>query len=161
MNTTALSLYSQSISSDYCNLLVDHFDTETRITMTLSITQVNTIHFPQTVKILQKALPGVLTSLCFNESSLPFHKEAKKTEIGHLFEHILLEYLCIEKSLIGIDSEYNGLTSWNWREDPYGTFHIVVDAGFQDKERLNSAVAKTIELFNFIIMSHTFADKQN
>ena len=161
MNSSTLSLYSQSIASDFCTLLVNHYEAETKITMTLSIEQVNTIHFPQTVKILRKALPGVLTSLCFNESSLPFHKEARQTEIGHLFEHILLEYLCLEKSVLGIDCEYNGLTSWNWREDPYGTFHIVVDAPFQDKERLNSAVKKTIELFNFIIISHKIPAFQN
>ncbi len=161
MNTSREAHYSQTISANYCNLFLDHFDHETKIIMSLSISQVNTTYFPQTVKILKKMLPGVLLSVCFNEFSLPFHKEAKKTEIGHLFEHILLEYLCLEKSVEGIDSEYNGLTSWNWVDDPFGTFHITIDAGIQDKERMSSAVIKSIELFNYIITSGTSVSKLN
>lgn len=150
---------SQTILSDYCNLSINQFPAQTNITMSLSIPQVNTIDFPKTVKILRQVIPGVLTSLCFNEHSLPFHKEVKRTEIGHLFEHILLEYLCTEKSLLGIDSEYNGVTSWNWETDPYGTFHIVIDAGEQDHTRLSSAISKSIELLNYIITSHKSTPK--
>lgn len=155
MNTVNPAVVSQKIASDYYSLLVNHFPQETKITMSLSITQVNTIDFPKTIAILQKLLPGVLSSVCFNELSLPFHEEARKTEIGHLFEHILLEYLCLEKSMLGIESEYNGVTSWNWKTDPYGTFHIVVDAGIQDKQYLQSAINKAITLMTFIITSHS------
>src|SRR3989344_4488342 len=78
----------------FFDLAIRHRRVQTMITMELSIPSVTTKDFPQTFAILQKRLPSVLQSQCFNEENIPFLLEVKTTEIGHLFEHILLEYLC-------------------------------------------------------------------
>ena len=74
-------------------------------------------------------------------------KEVRKTEMGHLFEHILLEYLCMEKMEEGAtDVVYNGVTWWDWQKEQEGSFHIQVDCGLADNITLAKALGKTILL---------------
>src|SRR5258706_436221 len=84
----------------------------TRILMKLNTPIVNTRELPETYQLLETDLPSILRSQCFNELHLPFASEVKSTEIGHLFEHILLEYLCISKLEQGISNRasYSGNT---------------------------------------------------
>jgi hypothetical protein len=70
----------------------------TKITMQSFGEHVHTGHIPFIEDLLKKYLPTVLLTQCYNDEQLPFAQEVKDTEIGHLFEHILLEYLCQLKS---------------------------------------------------------------
>jgi hypothetical protein len=56
------------------------------------------------------------------------------TETGHLFEHIWLEVLCCEKLRTAKSAHYAGETSWNWKKDPRGLFHIHLNATNADRE---------------------------
>lgn len=124
----------------------------THITMKLFTQAVNTRVNPLTTYVLRKNLPSVLTSMCFNDANLPFAQEVKNTEIGHLFEHILLEYLCQYKLLKGCNEAiYNGNTHWNWKRDEWGTFHIIVDSGKEDADILPLAIEKSIDLIKKIL----------
>src|ERR1700761_2246371 len=76
------------------SLAITQKQTRTQITMDLLYNQINTKEIPFITDLLQKNLPSVLQTTCYNDLDLPFHVEVKNTEIGHLFEHILLEYLC-------------------------------------------------------------------
>src|SRR5437868_15160394 len=87
------------IHSNYFKLSVKQKSSETYVKMVLFSPTVNTYMIPQTHKILLKFLPRIYLSKCFNEKGLSFSQEVKKTEIGHLFEHILLEYIFEQKSL--------------------------------------------------------------
>lgn len=148
------SLYTKYHSSDHFSLAVRQTKSETKIIMRLSHETVNTRQIPQTFSILKKALPSVLKSTCYNDENYPFHKEVLRTEIGHLFEHILLEYLCLLKVSHGHDSvEMTGLTKWNWIRYPKGSFHITVSAGSEDMVVFAEAMKHTIVLTNTVLAS--------
>ena len=137
------NLYSLSISQG---------EIQTIIVMTLHIPEVNTRDFPQTNNILKLYLPTILRSTCYNEDHLPFHKEVSRTEIGHLFEHILLEFLCIIKLEKGYNFvSYEGVTDWNWIRDPKGTFHITIKANSEELDILSEALDRSMSLLNGIL----------
>jgi hypothetical protein len=122
--------------------------------MSLATAIINTRDIPDTIKLLEEHLPSIFLSKCFNEGNLPFVKEAEQTEIGHLFEHILLEYLCALKKERGVAKHvHNGVTHWNWEEDAWGVFHITVDSGNSDKEIFEEAVNLSIQLILTIFNS--------
>lgn len=140
--------------SDLFNLSVTYYKNRTQLLMTLQINPVNTREFPFTFELLQKFLPSILQSQCFNDEKNPFSKEVRQTEIGHLFEHILLEYLCLNKiSLGGKKATYSGVTNWNWKKDRRGTFHIHINSGYKDNHLFESSLKQSIELINLILHS--------
>lgn len=128
---------------------------KTTIVMKLLIPQVTTRDFPQTVALLRSFLPSIFRSSCYNDDQLQFEDEVKKTEVGHLFEHILLEYLCLQKLERGFDDAmYEGVTDWNWMRDPRGTFHITITATQEEFEIFSSALQQTIQLTNIILLQN-------
>jgi hypothetical protein len=64
----------------------------TTITMYLNTPFFYTKYLPKTHRILKTMVPQVLKTQCFNDSNLPFNVEVRDTEIGHMFEHIILEF---------------------------------------------------------------------
>ena len=141
--------------SNLFSLTIQHNADNTVMTMKLFTQQINTKDIPATYQILINTLPQVLESKCFNDEDLPFSQEVKATEIGHLFEHILLEYLCQEKVSKGYDeATYNGVTNWNWKQDSYGTFYITVDAGFEDLAIFPNALQKTVTLIQTVLQTN-------
>jgi hypothetical protein len=124
----------------------------TKITMKMLTSIITTDRIPATYSILKNHLPSILRSKCFNENNYRFSKEVKCTEIGHLFEHILLEYLSQFKFAQGHKNPiFNGLTSWNWKKEERGVFHIEIDAGLDDKEIFSLAMKKSADLLTFIL----------
>lgn len=116
---------------------------------------VNTRYLPHTCTLLRETLPSVLRTSCFNDQNLPFNIEVKKTEIGHLFEHILLEYLCLDKFKFGHTKVvFNGRTRWNWLLNKYGSFEINIDAGYKDRNYLLTALEKALILVEKIYTFH-------
>lgn len=115
---------------------------------------VNTREYPATFSILQKLLPSILKSRCFNEDNIPFFEEVRGTEIGHLFEHILLEYLCELKLLKGYSNVvFSGTTNWNWYREPRGIFHITIDCTDADWDIFPIALRKSVALLTLIMGS--------
>jgi hypothetical protein len=112
----------------------------------------NTADIPHSYTFLENHLPSILKSKCFNKNNYPFPKEVKSTEMGHLFEHILLEYLSLSKRLQGIKgSVHNGVTKWNWNVDKKGVFHIEIDSGVNDTDNFYPALEKTMLLFSTLV----------
>lgn len=147
------AVFSQSTRiTNYYSLNLSQKKTRLHITMKLFGNIVNTGSIPHTVSILKKELPSVLHTQCFNDEGLPFIREVKKTEIGHLFEHILLEYLCLLKLASGRRiATFKGNTNWNWERDARGTFHITINAGEKDAHLMPKAMDAAISLLNSII----------
>lgn len=120
--------------------------------MQLSTGFVNTRHIPHTYSYLAKNLPSVLNTECFNENKFSFKKEVRDTELGHLFEHILLDIICALKVEQGYDDAvYNGVTNWNWKKDPYGMFRISIDTGYDEEPLFHMAIKRTIEVFEELL----------
>lgn len=141
--------------NNFFSLIITQKNTSTRITMQLLYDQVNTNDIPMIVDLLKLYLPNVLTTQCFNDDGYPFKDEVRHTEIGHLFEHILLEYLCQLKMAKGCNRAcFTGRTKWNWIKDPKGKFYIHVNCGVKDADILPEAIQKTIHLMRIILANH-------
>ncbi len=112
---------------------------------------VTTQTLPLTEEVLGKYLPTIFGCQCFNDANKNFREESKNTELGHLFEHIMLEYLCMEKLKDNEDASYEGKTSWNWEKDPKGTFYIEIMTGMEDVELIKKAFNKSIGLLKRIL----------
>jgi hypothetical protein len=142
------------MSNELFSLKFKYGAKRTNIVMSLATQIVNTRDIPATHMLLEKYLPSVFLSKCFNEQNFPFKEEAKKTEIGHLFEHILLEYLCSMKKEKGhMNAIHNGVTHWNWEKDKWGVFHITIDLGSSDKEIFEAALEESVKLLLLILKS--------
>lgn len=140
--------------SSFFSLRIQAHEYKTNITMRLHIPIITTARIPQTFVFLQNFLPEVLGTMCFNEQKLPFHKEVLNTEIGHLYEHMLLECLRDLKEKEGFAlAEYNGVTDWDWTIDPKGVFHITVDSGHNELEILKKGLAKATKLLENLFLS--------
>ena len=114
--------------------------------------QVNTTEIPSVYELLRENLPSVLLTTCYNDMNLPFEEEVRNTEIGHLFEHILLEYLCQMKIRKGARrATFAGRTKWNWSRDPMGRFHIHLTCGQNDSDILPEALEKTVSLMKLVL----------
>lgn len=133
-------------------LAVKNSNRGTSIKMSLYTNYYHTNSLPKTNTILEDILPQVLKTQCFNELNLPFDSEVRNTEIGHLFEHILLEYLCQEKIANGYKrASFRGVTKWNWRKDAKGTFNIVIKVNPSDIIFFQYALEKSIKLLDKIL----------
>lgn len=133
-----------------------HTKTKTYITMQVFTKDVHTGNMKHTLSLLKEMLPTILQSTCFNEGNIPFKVEVMRTELGHLFEHILLEYLCQLKLSQGFEeAAFSGTTDWNWNKYPRGTFHITISAGTRERDIFLDAFQKSSSLFEFIIKKHT------
>ena len=112
---------------------------------------VTTNSLPLTQKLLSKHLPTIFKCQCFNEANKNFREESRNTEIGHLFEHIMLEYLCIGKIAEGnTDAVYEGRTNWNWEKDAIGTFYVEIKIGVSESKIIKKAFNKSVKLLQKI-----------
>lgn len=119
-------------------------------------TLLTTSLLPKTSEILTSVAPRVLTSKCFNNKNIPFCEEVKNTEIAHLFEHMLLEYLCQERINSGRKSaRFSGWTSWNWKKDARGIFHVEITGTMMKEEGFVRAYSRAILLFETILARHS------
>lgn len=141
-------------SSSSFTLDLDQTNSKTYLTMKMLGSTVNTCSLPHTLSFLNSNFPTVLRTQCFNDQNFSFDKEVEATEIGHLFEHIILDELCIKKVARGQKNVViNGLTSWNWNKDPHGVFHITIDVGEEEAELLLSCLRKAIYLIESLLLN--------
>lgn len=119
----------------------------------LSLT--STKQLTHTTRLLKKLVPSVLKTRCFNEKKLSFRKEVKNTQLGHLFEHILLDRLCEVKKKHGFKKVvHSGHTTWNWKEDERGTFHLFINTTQNDRAYFRLALAHTEKIFSQLCRPH-------
>lgn len=113
---------------------------------------ITTHTLPNTILLLQKYQPSVLRTRCFNYDNLPFAEEVINTELGHLFEHMLLDQLCSCKLERGWKSaRCRGETSWNWEDEPVGMYHIDISAGRLTDTLLQDAFTRSAAIFSYIL----------
>ncbi|HEX7017617.1 MAG TPA: hypothetical protein VF209_01785 [Patescibacteria group bacterium] len=151
-NLTSLSpLYASS----HFELFQTPSKKSTKLEMHVPATLITTNVLPNTLTVLHQEAPSVLKTKCFNELHLPFIEEVKNTETAHLFEHILIDYMALEKVKAGYDkATFNAVTSWNWKKNPVGFFTIDIKAGAQDGVFFQKALMKTIMVMEKIF-AHT------
>lgn len=122
------------------------------IYMQLFTNQITTRYIKNVTSILQEYVPSIFASICYNDRNLPFGKEMKNTEIGHLYEHILLEFVAqLHHIYRGDQSDFCGTTSWNWQKTPRGTFKIEINVGKRDKEIMQKAMLMTNNVMDIVL----------
>ncbi|KKR09735.1 MAG: hypothetical protein UT38_C0022G0013 [Microgenomates group bacterium GW2011_GWA2_39_19] len=142
------------ITTDHFTINIKHRESTTHLFMHMLSPTLYTDQLPHTYKFLMTHLPCIYKSKCFNHSKVPFKKEVKDTEIAHLFEHILLEHLRLEKESRGCKSAcFSGETRWDWSKNPCGTFHIKVGVKHAELEVFSKAFEKSINLFMSLLDS--------
>ena len=127
---------------------------ETLIRFNVLTKHVMTKSIPQTHSLLRRRLPAVLKTTCFNDNEKPFSQEVKNTELGHLFEHILLEYLY--QARVGYYSgpaTIVGWTEWDWIHEDIGSFTIRISCEKPYLSALATSLNKSIRLYRDIITS--------
>lgn len=145
-----------SVASDYFSLNINFLEKSTDLVMTVKESFISTKDLENVREVLAGKLPSIFKSRCFNNKNLPFKEEVKDTELGHLLEHIILEYLCILKLSEGSAKKvvFNGLTNWNWKVYPRGTFHITIDCPFNDFLLFQEAAIRSVKLLEEILGYH-------
>lgn len=83
-------------------------------------------------------LPSLREHICYNRSGLPFVEELENTELGHVFEHVMLAIL-ERRGLCA-----SGQTTWNWHRDPIGTYHVTIATGKKHLVKESVLVAQVI-----------------
>lgn len=146
--TTSKNIYN----TQNLRVSVNFNQRQTRLLMCFKDTPLHTNDLPFTNKILGKHLPSIFKCKCYNNYNLSFRQEAQNTEIAHLFEHILLEYLCQNKIKQGaVSAAFKGVTEWNWTENERGTFEVEISCGYKDIYNFEDAFGKAIYLLDLIL----------
>jgi|SRR3989344_864244 len=149
--TVQLTNLPHSFHSSLYSLAVHQFTKQTVITMRVHVPIYTTKILPGTYIVLSHILPTIFKTKCFNYNKYTFAEEVRNTEIGHLFEHILLTTLCSLKQTKGIyNAVYRGETYWNWKQDTFGTFHITLTTYRRDNILFTQAIAQSIGIMNQI-----------
>lgn len=146
----------QLYTSHNFELFLQPTKTITRLQMQVPADLITTKTFPNTLAVLQQEAPSVLETKCFNSLNLPFCEEVKNTETAHLFEHLLIDFMALEKIKAGWEeATFSAVTKWNWRKNPVGLFTIAVQSHRSDQEYFNRALLKTITVMEKIFASST------
>ena len=82
-----------------------------------------TSQVPHLPRALFRLFPRLAQHKCENGLGLSFRQECRRTEIPHLFEHLIIEL----QSQAQPAEVLRGETEWNWTVDPRGRFHVYVD----------------------------------
>lgn len=155
INSLAISQFSDK----YFTLSIRELKTRVRMEMFVGHEMVNTQNLQCVVAELKKRIPEIFTTKCFNYKNQPFIEEVKNTELGHLFEHILLEKFCTNKANFGFsDFTIRGYTTWDWYKYPRGTFHITVNIKRLERAIFYQSLNQSISIYNAIIEKCLFDD---
>lgn len=98
------------------------FPRHTRITIRFS-NQLYSSQVEGMAAYLLQVLPHLAIHRCVNRSGLPFEEELNDSELGHVFEHVILALLFQRGMFV------RGQTTWNWQRDPIGTYHVTINTG--------------------------------
>lgn len=105
---------------------------------------------PHLSMVLQQYIPQIFSAMCFNEKNLPFDKELLNTEVSHLLEHILLEFLCEEKLSSGeTQASYDGVT--RWYKDTPENFEILITNNDVRDMFFQNALKKSLVVFDMLL----------
>jgi hypothetical protein len=143
-----------SFGNDYLDVSASITNLGTSMSLNVKGNKVYTGELPNTLAILKEQFPTVLKTECCNDVGQPFVKEVLDTELGHLFEHILLQKLAHKKYMAQhVDKDYSGETSWDWHNNPRGSYEIALSSTLDDLDVFPDALKESADLLSEIITS--------
>jgi len=150
------SFTQQLFSDKFFTLNIHQTEKSTTLLMSMLSPYLRTGNLSQTLIILKKDAPAVLQTTCHNNLNLSFEHEVVDTEIGHLFEHLVIDHLSRSFPYAQYHQDscfYVGLTEWDWHTDTRGTFHITLSVGKKERKRLHAAMRWAYEIIGKILSS--------
>lgn len=143
-------------ASSYFSLRYALYHKRVKLTFVVQPEFASTSSLPYTSDFLQTNCPGVLDTQCHNYDHLPFREEVKKTELGHLFEHLLLTCMRDEKEKAGQTNFcISAQTDWNWRKQEKGIFHIKVAIEDMDEKMFALALFTSCRTMQGLLSFHS------
>lgn len=101
---------------------VTYFPRHTKITVRFRH-QLYSSQVPELANNLLTMIPSLRNHLCENRNGLRFEEEVRDTELGHVFEHVVLALLHAR------GYHLRGHTTWNWHREPLGTYQVTINTG--------------------------------
>lgn len=145
----AAKLSHQNQLSKYFPLSLKQLDDQAELKVFFDDHIITTQNMKNVVSFFEEQLPSVLETKCFNEQHLPFRVEIIKTELAHLFEHIILVLLCQAKAARGgKDITFSGETNWDWEVTPKGLFTISLSVKKHDAGLLQEVLPQASQLID-------------
>jgi hypothetical protein len=129
----------------------DIFKDGVKIHLVFTGNKLNTSEYPDIYTKLLGNLPTVLSTECLNPKNLPFSEEVGQTEVGHLFEHLLLEYMALNKEKFVQNFTIAGRTFWSARNNKPNEFTVEIYCHLCDFPIFQKSLLSTCDLLNFII----------
>ena len=97
---------------------------------------------PHLPRSLFRLFPHLAHHRCHNGNGYSFRREAKATEVPHLLEHLIIELQAQAQH----HDQIKGETQWNWRVDPRGTFHVIVE--YENEQLVLAAIRLAERIVN-------------
>jgi hypothetical protein len=97
---------------------------------------------PHLPRSLFRLFPHLAHHRCHNGNGYTFRREAKATEVPHLLEHLIIELQAQAQH----HEQIKGETQWNWRVDPRGTFHVIVE--YENEQLVLAAIRLAERIVN-------------
>ncbi len=112
----------------------------------------STSKFPQLMEDLRILLPEIMVAQCDNPNNTPFCEEMKETQTAHLFEHMILEYLCKLRLRSGSsEASYEGRTFWDTTKAPGENSMIAISRQGESQLVFEEAVTLSMQLLTQLI----------
>jgi hypothetical protein len=112
----------------------------------------STTQLPTLQSDIRTLLPEILVAACDNPDNKPFFKEMLDTQTAHLFEHMVLEYLCKLRLNEGAsEASYEGRTFWDARRPTGEESTIAVSRQGESKSQFMRAVRLSSKLLNTLL----------
>lgn len=137
----------------YYQLKIDSQDKECWVVDTWFAPPIsNSSLLPSMTTTFDHLLPEIYEAECDNPSNLSFKTEMLQTETAHLFEHILLEYLCKEQLASGkLYADYSGRTFWNANQKIVEKAIILIQKHREHSQLFYQALLKSCLLLDTIL----------
>lgn len=133
------------------NFQYDVFKEGVKVHLVFTGDRLNTSEFPDMYAKLLGTIPTVLTTECANPKNLPFSEEVGQTEVGHLFEHVLLEYMALNKEKFVKNFTISGRTFWDSYNMKPNEFTVEIYCQLQDFPVFERSLQPACDLVSSII----------
>jgi hypothetical protein len=148
--------------SKYFPLTLTQLEHQAKLDVFFADDIITTKNMKNVLTFFEQQLPGVLETKCFNPQSLPFRVEILKTELAHLFEHVILVLLCQAKTARGeTGAVFRGETNWDWEVTPKGLFTILLSVNQKDAALLEEVLPKASELIDTFLAQGGIRPEKN
>lgn len=150
----------ERISTNNFSVVVDETEDQIRLCQAIVHPAIHTAQLPETHDFLEQNLASIFENQCFNYAKRPFAEEVKSTEIGHLLEHLILEFMKVEAEKEFGNVSFRGETVWDWKNDPRGTYWINIKSRKPWRKYFPVALDQAVKMLDELYNAHYQANSK-